>query len=147
MNNLIMNSCWCPGPGGGPAYFSGAVATFDDFCIDDNRTCSITQTADMQGYDQYDPLLPITGGRRIRWGYIMRKIEGPHILLQARFYSASGAVLDTQQEDIGCKVTAKFQRQMATFTAPRGAAKVQLSLHFAGKVTACTFYAPMAYYC
>ena len=147
MQNLIQNSQWCPGPNGGPMYFSGAVATYDNFCVEGNRTCSITQTDGMQGYDQYDPLIPISGGAGIAWGYVLRAVEAEHIILQAAFFDGAGASVGTQQAEIAERVCGDFSRQMAQFTAPYTAAKVQLSLHFAGKVTACTFFAPTAFYC
>lgn len=145
--NLIRNPRWCPGPDGGPMFFSSIGTTFDNFCLDGHRTCSITQTPGMTGYDQYDPLIPIQRGGSIQWGYILRAIEAEHIVLQAVFFNSAGRAVDTQTRDIAGQVTAQFQRHMARFTAPRHAVSVQLSLHFKGRVTACTFLSPAACTC
>lgn len=147
MENLVMNACWYPGPNGVPEFFSSAGTTYDNFFVDGCRTSSITQTNGMQGFNQYDPLIPVCGGGCISWSYVIRAIEAQQILLQAAFFDENGLLIDTRQVDITCGVSCQFSRQEAQFIAPCSASEVQLSLRFNGNVTACTFYAPRACYC
>ncbi len=145
--NLIKNSEWCPGPNGGPEFFSGQIATYDDLCINGYRTCSITQTTGMDGYDQYDLPVQVEGRRCIEWGYMIRRADADQIVLRADFFNGSNMMIAQGTEDITACVGHEFERHMAKFGIPRGARYVRLSMHFYGKITACTFYAPMAYYC
>lgn len=147
MRNLIQNSQWCPGPGGGPRCFSGCGTTYDSLCINNHRTCSITQDDCGYGFDQYDPMIPVKGECCIQWGYTIRAVEASCIKLVADFYDQGGQLLETQACDITARVCCGFSTQTASFKIPCCAACVKLSLQFHGKVTACTFYAPTACFC
>ena len=146
MKNIICNSRWCPGPDGGPLYFSGSGATYDNLCVCGYRTCTTTLPEGGSGYDQYDPAIPVRGQQAITWGYVLRAVEAQDIRLAAEFCGPNGQT-ERREEVITCRVCYCFSRQMATFSIPDWAETVRLSLHFAGKTTACTYYAPAAYVC
>ena len=149
MNNLIKNSHWAPGPNGGPMYFSGAVATYDDLSIDGYRTCSITMAADsgMIGIDRYDPAIDVSGQCAISWGYIIRVTDADSIMLIADFHDCNNNLIHSSQCNITQNVDWCFSRQMCRFPIPCDAQYVHLSMQFKCKVTSCTFYAPMAFFC
>lgn len=148
MDNLIKNSCWAPGPNGGPQFFSGTMTTYDDLCIDGCRTCSIclAQGCNTKGCDRYDPLIDVCGKSSVTWGYIIRTIDADCIELAADFYDCSGALVGSGRCPITPCVTCQFTRQMRCFPVPCNAQTVRLCILFSGKITACTFYCPMAFY-
>lgn len=146
MQNLIRNSRLRPRSGGGARCFSSSDITYDNFCVDGCRTCSITQTGGMQGVFRYDPLIPVWDGCCLNWGCVLRAIEAEDVRLQADFYDAAGMFVDTLQADISGSIGDQFRRRTARFIAPLGAANVQLSICFAGTVTACTLFSPEACY-
>lgn len=146
MNNLIKNPQWKPGPNGGPKYFSGSGSTYDDLAIDGHRTCSITQTESMTGYDQYDFPIPTYGNRQIRWGYMIRMVDAECISLMAEFYHRQGKLISQETAHITDQISYQFSFQSAVFKIPHDASFVKLSLQFRGKITACTYYAPAAYF-
>ena len=96
MENLVTNACWYLGPNGVPEFFSSAGTTYDNFFVDGCRTSSITQTNGMQGFNQYDPLIPVCVGGCISWSYVIRAIEAQQILLQAAFFDENGLLIDTR---------------------------------------------------
>lgn len=149
MTNLIFNSCWFPGPDGEPEFFSGLGTTYDDFSQNGYRTCSITQSAEsgVTGFNRYDPAIEVTGRRSIQWGYFIRAIDAQDVTLRADFYSEIGDLITTTKQPIQDRITSQFTQQMACFRVPADATTVQLSIEFSGKITACTFYAPLAYFC
>lgn len=144
---MVKNSNWQPGPDGGPEFFSGMIATYDDLCIDGNRTCSITQSGDMQGYDQYDLPIMVRGFHCVQWGYMIRRVDADSIVLRAEFYDYQNNLVEQQNAEIADRVDCNFNRVMMRFRVPYRAVYVRLSMHFNGKVTACTFYEPQAFYC
>ena len=73
-------------------------------------------------------------------------MEAQDILLAAEFCGPNGQT-ERREEVITHRVCYCFCRQMATFHIPDWAETVRLSLHLAGKTTACTYYAPAAYFC
>ena len=79
MKNIICNSRWCPGPDGGPLYFSGSGATYDNLCVCGYRTCTTTLPEGGSGCDQYDPAIPVWGQQAITWGYVLRAVEAQDI--------------------------------------------------------------------
>lgn len=146
--NLIMNSQWAPGPNGGPMHFSGALTTYDECCICGHRTCSISIPAcsGLAGSDCYDIPINVWNRRAITWGYEIRAIEAESIILAADFYGRAGNLMLSSREELAPCVGCHFQRIEHTFAIPRNACLVKLSMHFTGTTTACTFYAPKAYY-
>lgn len=150
-NNLIMNSNWCQVDNGGPLHFSGSgPITFDRFCLNGCRSCSVTMTGQngMQvAVDAYDPPIKVTGMCEMEWGYIIRAIEATQISLIADFYDVSGNLIQSVRCRITDRVSECFTRQMAHFKIPCDAENVMLSMEFNGAVTACTFLAPCAYFC
>jgi hypothetical protein len=147
MHNLIMNSHFKTGSDHEPTFFINKNVTYDLPYINNYRTCSITQTIGKHGFEEYNIPIPIYGGNNIKWGYMIRAIDKCRILLQACFYNNENTLIDKQQFDIACLVNSNFSRQMVKFKAPCNAQSVKLSILFEGDTTACTFYAPLAYYC
>jgi hypothetical protein len=147
MQNLIMNSQWAPGPGGGPQYFSGfGPITYDRLSIGGYRTCSITNMGPMMAQDFYDPMIDVKGRPAISWGFTIRTVDADYIALVAAFYDANMGMLSAVESPVTGEVGYDFKQVLSKFTVPAGAEKVRLSIKFAGKVTACTYYAPVAYY-
>lgn len=149
MKNLILNSRWCPGPWGGPMYFSGNGSTYDDFTINGCRTCSITMYTDCKeiGRDIYNPAISVCGKQCICWGYCIRAIDAACIVLVADFFDASHSRIIALRCPIKDQITNQFHQIMGRFPIPSNASTVKLSMEFTGKITACTFYAPTAYFC
>ncbi len=147
MQNIIMNSQWAPGPNGGPQYFSGfGPITYDRLSIDGYRTCSITNSGPMMAQDFYDPMIDVQGRAAITWGFTIRTVDADYISLVAAFYAGNMAIVSTSEMPVTGEVTYEFKPVAARFTIPAGANQVRLSIKFAGKVTACTYYMPVAYY-
>lgn len=145
MKNLILNSQWLPGANAMPLYFSGTGSTYDDFCINGFRTCSITLLGDNTGNTVYEPEINVYGMQAIDWGFKIRAIEAGSIVLIADFYDAFGELVESSRYNISAYVTDCFSRQFGHFQVPRGAQTVHLSIAFSGRVTACTYFAPAAY--
>lgn len=141
-----MNSCWNPDDSGWPEFFSGAITTYDNCIFDGFRTCSITQPSAANGYDRYNIRIPVRGIRSIQWGYMIRAIEVCEVLLQAEFYDDCDMQITALQADVADSIGINFSCQMAQFYVPPLADSVELSMHFLGKTTACTFYSPRAFY-
>lgn len=118
MENLVMNACWVSRPERRPGILFRRGTTYDNFFVDGCRTSSITQTNGMQGFNQYDPLIPVCGGSCISWSYVIRAIEAQQILLQAAFFDENGLLIDTRQVDITCCVSCQFSRQEAQLLQP-----------------------------
>ena len=149
MKNLIQNSNWCREGNAMPECFSGSGMTYDNFCICGCRTCSVSIPAEslMVANCLYDPDLAICGQCRLAWGCQIRAIEPGCIKLVAEFYDCCDRHINCCECEIGQRVTSDFTMQMAHFSVPCGAAKARLSIQFSGKVTACTLFAPTAYFC
>lgn len=145
MSNLIQNANWQQtSPEGGPLYFSGTgPVTFDNFCVNGNRTCSVT-IASGAASDNYDVPIDVRGCCAIRFGYILRAVQAECIMLCAAFLNANGDLVKAEKIPIQDRVSCDFKRHTARFYIPSGAETVWLSLLFEGKVTACSFCAPHA---
>ncbi len=147
MSNLIQNSNWqLVSPEGGPLHFSGTgPLTYDNFCLDGNRTCSVTM---MNGAasDKYDNPINVRGRCAIAFGYILRAIEADSIMLCANFSNENNDFIESKRNPIENRVSHDFKYQVARFSVPAGADTVHLSLLFEGRIIACTFCAPYAEY-
>jgi hypothetical protein len=147
MENLIMNSQWAPGPEGGPQYFSGmGPITYDSLSINGYRTCSITMQNPMTAQDFYNPLIDVSGRSGIAWGFMIRVVDANHISLVAQFFDSQRRSIGISEDPITNRVTYEFNQVLSNFTVPGGAKSVSLSIKFMGKITACTYFAPVAYY-
>lgn len=149
MQNLILNSNWQTVEEDGPKFFAGECSTFDHFSFHGHRTCSVTQAAGcaVKAWNAYLPAIPVRGRNAIRWGYMIRAVDADSIVLWADFYDSSDCLVESASRDITAHVTAAFTRGTARFSIPKGARSVKLSLRFAGNITACTYFAPIAYFC
>ena len=151
MENLIMNSQWAPGPGGGPQYFAAVgPVTYDKFSVNGYRSCSITLIPQMMmpmtAQDFYTLLINVSGVTAINWGFTIRKIDADYIALAAEFFDGNMNPVRTFENPVTNAVSYEFMPVVSKFMVPFGAANVRLSIKFAGSVTACTYYAPVAYY-
>ncbi len=147
MENLILNPTWQMGPRGGPQYFSSEGVTYDSLSIDGFRTCSISQSDGMAGFIRYDLPLVIAGASCLAWGFILRAVDADQIFIQADFYDSAENTITNKFYNIAPDVIYQFNWHLVWFNVPDNAQTVHLSMHFRGKITACTFYAPTAVYC
>lgn len=150
MKNLIRNSRWYTDQSGKTSHFENNGPAVDIFSVQGFRTRSLTLTAgDTKAVviDRYEPMIPVKGKRAIRWGYRIRAIESQSVILGAEFYDASGNLLHTLKHPVGNYITAQFQPILIRFPVPPKAETVQLFLELSGKITACTYYAPTAFFC
>lgn len=152
MKNLILNSNWQQLKNNGidPLYFSGVNETLDILSINGNRTCSSTLSntdcEDSFATNRYDPFICVNGESCINWGYIIRVIDSERITLVAKFYNQDKRIIQVVKSNITDIVTYEFKRVSANFPIPKGSFNVKLSLEFHGKLTACSYYAPTAYF-
>lgn len=129
-----------PWTGWRTAVFSAiGPVTYDNLSINGYRTCSITMMAPMMAQDFYDP-------SGISWGFIIRTVDADYIALAAEFYDRNMNLIRAFENPITNGVTYEFRPVISKFMVPFGAEKVRLSIKFIGKVTACTYYAPVAFY-
>lgn len=149
MKNLIENARLCPGENGSPRGFSGIGPTYDGCCINGYHTCSLTmpEGTGLVANTAYDPAICVCGRQVLRWGFCIRAIEAQNILLVANFYDKTGQLIQRVKQPIAHCVSYRFSRQMACFPIPKRAAAAKLSIELYGKITACTYYAPCAYFC
>lgn len=149
MKNLIQNARWEPEAGGGPACFTNTgPLTYDDFTLRGYRTCSITMSSDnsVTARSAYDPLIEIHGQTALCFGVIVRAVELQHMALVADFYTQDDTLLRSVRHSLTSRVTSTFARRTTRFAIPCGARTVRIAIEFTGKVTACTFCAPLAYF-
>lgn len=149
MKNLILNPHWRETEHGCPLYFSVKGAVLDDFYIGGYRTRSLTLPANgkTSASDRYDKPICVAGERVICWGYIIRSIHADSVHLCVEFYGKSGVPLHSARQNIARRITYQFTQQAACFPIPKGAHTARLSIEFSEMLTACTFYAPTAYFC
>lgn len=149
MKNLIKNSHWCPSEMGGPMYFSGNGSTYDKLLVDGFRTCSITRSAMTMDItsDNYDLPISVDCKDCLCFGYYLRAAEADHIILTVQFFNKDQELIKISTCDIADCVTCSFTKQFRKFKVPKGACYAKVSMMFDGTVTACTYFAPTAYYC
>lgn len=149
MKNLIQNARWESDAGGGPARFTNTgPLTYDDFWFRGYRTCSITMSSDnsVTARSAYAPLIEIHGQTALSFGVIVRAVELQHMALVADFFTEDDTLLRSVRHSLSPRVTSTFGRRTTRFAIPCGARTVRLAIEFTGKVTACTFCAPRAYF-
>lgn len=147
MENLIKNSKWAPGPTGGPEYFSGVgPITYDKVLIDGYRPCSITMIIPGYAQDYYDLFINVMGKTSINFGFTIRAMNADFIHLVAEFMDNMGMLIITTEKDITNEVSPNFKQVISQFMIPENAVSVRLSIKFMGRITACTYYAPIAYF-
>ena len=147
MQNLMMNSAWVGGArSNDPQYFTNdAPITFNSFRLRGFRTCSICMPAG-RARNTYDLPVCVSGHCALCFGYCIRAIEANSIRLGAEFFDASGVLLTTKYADITTHVTYRFGVHLGLFPVPEEAASARLFLEFSGRIVACTFCAPRAFY-
>lgn len=147
MSNLILNSKWRPGPDGEPEYFTLDGPVYDDLSISGYRTCSLTMDdPNTEASTVYEPAIDVRGRHAVTWGYLIRAAEAEGIALAADFYDEENRLIAAPRRHLGWKIRTGFHRHVNRFRVPPQAATVRLSLRFSGKVSACVFLAPAAYY-
>lgn len=146
MNSIIQNSQWYAQADGNRAYFeSTGPITYDNCCIQNYRTCSISLTEeDAYAQDLYTPLLPLTCQNYITFGYRIRAIEATKVDLVVTFFDKEKQILGTKSKCINDQLSYEFQDISKQFFLPYEASYIQLSIAFTGPITACTFFAPFA---
>ena len=147
MQNLIMNPMWVADASGEePQYFTNeGPVSFDNFRLKGYRTCSICMPSG-RARNIYEPPICVHGHCALCFGYCIRAIEAQSVRLGAEFSDVSGSVFTTKYADITGNVTYRFGVHMGLFPIPEEAASVRLFLELNGRVTACTFCAPRAFY-
>lgn len=149
MTNLIHNSEWLPGPDGCRKYFSGFGFTYDKLCINGFRTCSVTQEAGcrQEAADCYDLAIDVRGQEVLNYGYVIRAVELCSLILVVEFFDDCGCFIRKDRQQAANQVDYQFNRITVCFRVPEKAKAARLRMEFHGKVTACTYYAPTAYFC
>lgn len=147
MENLILNSKLFPAPSGGPQYFTivGPI-TYDNLAINGYRTCSITMTSPGYAQAYYDIFINVREKSSIYLKYTIRAIEAESIYFVAEFIDSLSELVGKFDEDITKEVNYDFRDVTYQFNIPPLATYVRFSIKFTGKITACTFFAPQAYY-
>jgi hypothetical protein len=100
----------------------------------------------MTAQDFYDPLINVKGMSHISWGFTIRTVDANNISLVATFYDINMNSFMASEEPITSKVTYDFKPIISKFIVPLGAENVKLSIKFTGRITACTYFAPVAFY-
>ena len=149
MKNIIQNSRWYTDQHGNTNFFLNNGPPVDLFSIQGFRTRSLTLRSDDSCVitDIYQPEIIIQNQKALRWGYQIRAIEAQSVELIARFYTPSGDLIHTLKHPIGNYISSNFQWMMIRFPIPPHAKTVRLSMELSGKITACTYFAPTAYFC
>lgn len=147
MQNLIMNPMWvADASGDAPQYFTNeGPINFDNFRLKGYRTCTVCMTSG-RARNIYEPAVCVRGHCALCFGYCIRAIEAQSIRLGAEFSDLSGSVLTTKYADITSNVTYRFGVHMGLFPVPEEAQTAKLFIEFNGRVIACTFCAPRAFY-
>lgn len=149
MQNLIQNARWYTTPGGDTPGFQNNGPAPDLCFLRGQRTRSLTLPEGSTSVvtDAYLPPIPVRGRRAIRWGYTIRAIEAQNVVLCAGFSDEDGKPLHTLKHPIGNYLSPQFRQLLIRFPVPPGAETVRLSMELSGRITACTYYAPTAYFC
>lgn len=149
MDNLIMNARWQIEAEGMPQCFTNqGPITYDNFCVNGNRTCSVTMIRKGgQASTTYDVPIPICGQQSIAFGCCIRCVGCDCCYLQCDFYDANNCLINSDRENITSCITADFNTQMARFRIPCNCTSCQVSIQFMDRVTACSYCAPFAYFC
>ncbi|MGL5330249.1 MAG: hypothetical protein ACRDD7_13340 [Peptostreptococcaceae bacterium] len=79
-------------------------------------------------------------------GYYIRTIEAENVVLIAMFYNKYNQPIKVTKKNIECEITHEFEEVNCTFRIPREAYTVRLGLELRGRVIACTYYEPKAYF-
>ena len=147
MNNLIKNSIWRPGQSNDPEFFlNTAPITYDQFEINGYRTCSISmQNTSRRAANSYIPYISLCGCKGIYFGYVIRAIEAFDVYLTVSFFNVEQQLLETKSFNIASQINENFKRIIKYFRVPNEANSLKCAIIFNGKVTACTFLAPVAY--
>ena len=148
MKNIIMNPRWQPGPFCCPKYFTFAGPfTYDDFSINGYRTCSLTMPAsdDILAQHVYDPSI-IVNGSNFYWGIRIRAVDAHKVDLAIDYYDSAGDLMQSDRFPITHLMDHHFQLIINRFKVPEIAQTLRVFLDFSGKITACTFCQPTAYF-
>ena len=100
----------------------------------------------MVAQDFYEPMIDVRGRASISWGWTIRTVDANAIALFAEFYDLNMNPTMTYENPITSEVTYEFKQIVSRFPVPAGAEIVRPSIKFTGRITACTFCAPFAFY-
>lgn len=118
--------------------------------MDGNISCSVTLlgTNPFNSFaaNYYNLPIKVEGEKAINWGYYIRKIEGKNIILIAMFYNRFNQPIKVSKKNIADKITHEFKEISYSFKIPKEAYTVKLGLEFNGRIIACTYYEPKAYF-
>jgi len=96
--------------------------------------------------DFYNLLISVKDRANINLGFTMRTVDANYISLVADFLDKNMYLLKNLENPITKEVTHEFKSVISKFIVPVGAESVRLSVKFVGKITAYTYYAPVAFY-
>lgn len=144
MRNLIKNDQWFSQENNKILYFTNTgPITYDKFCMNNFRFCSLTMTGGTAS-NRYEPLLLLHHARLLRFGYHMRAITIDQARIEVLFFDCDGNPLMLCHKNITADIDTDFHDACAEFAIPQKAAAAKLALSFNGNVTACTFGMPFA---
>lgn len=144
MINLIKNAQWFSQSDGKILYFTNeGPITYDRFCLDLHRFCSLTMTKGAAS-NVYDPMIELNDASLLRFGYHMRSIYVEKAQLLVTFFNKEGKAIFLCTKDIESDLGSEFHDVAAQFHIPQDACFAQIGLRFIGDVTACTFGMPFA---
>lgn len=146
--NLMRNSCFKQGPSGGPQFYTFTEPiTYDDFCYNGCRTCSLTMKDCDTATMEYDLFMNVSGCRCLTCSLYLRTIELTNLCYVVEFYDECKQFLCKESKNVTSKAKPYFNNLCADFSIPRGARCAKFYWRFKDKTTACTWCNPRAFVC
>lgn len=146
MKNLLQNPDWRLGQNGSPKFYSGqGPITYDAYALSGYRTCSITMPSNRTAKYGYDLMIEIEGMTQLVLGMTMRAIDLTKASFFIEFYSNNKRIIHRKQVDVTKQIGGQFETVEVKCEIPIGAKYMKWFWQFDGKVTACTYCAPVAY--
>ena len=145
--NLIRNPKFDPAATGVPEYFhtTGPIS-YDQLTIKGYHTCSLTMTPTQTAGLFYDPLIRVRDEKNLEFGMEIRSVDLGKVFYVAEFLDEDRDILETRRMDVTSKIDYYFDQVAGQFLIPRRSDYVRLSVEFQSPVTACTFWAPYAFF-
>ena len=142
MQNMIKNAQWFSQENGKILYFTneGSI-TYDRFCMDNHRFCSLTMKND-KAANRYECEIDLDYISMIRFGYHMRAIAAESVVLEVTFLDENRKKIKTCSQEISEDIGSEFHDVCAEFSVLRNAAYAKIGLCSNGDITALTFGMP-----